>query len=413
MRNFGKVKIFYEIDLRSFLESKLNRALDMIENEQEDYILNVNVDEFIEHISSFAFVEPLCVNYDNVEVSRSEALVPAELFPENYYVKPGKNYKKDIMKFHIPFSGDRDLFRCRPSTYTLWTMDLEISKDEVIIEIINFDDDAMKIKRDFNSTLGNIKNQVMHVIEDIENYNKSISARVSEAFLKQKDKFLKQANVMSSLGVPIRKSKKVSETFSIPTPKLRKPINVSPRPSINEPAGYKPEPTLEESTYFEILKLIHDLGQNFERLPSVYADKYEEHLRDHFLMILEPHFKGSATGETFNKSGKTDILLRHEGKNVFIAECKFWHGKNAFLDTISQLLRYLTWRDSKAAIIIFVQNKELSPVISNVKIVIEEHPNYICTGDDKDETWLNYKFHLNDDKDREVCLAVMLYHTPL
>jgi hypothetical protein len=42
---------------------------------------------------------------------------------------------------------------------------------------------------------------------------------------------------------------------------------------------------------------------------------------------LNGAFKGQATGETFNFQGKTDILIRFEGKNVFIAECKFWKGR--------------------------------------------------------------------------------------
>jgi hypothetical protein len=60
-------------------------------------------------------------------------------------------------------------------------------------------------------------------------------------------------------------------------------------------------------------------------------------------------FKGQATGETFNFQGKTDILIRVEGKNVFIAECKFWKGEKALLATLDQLLSYLSWRDTKAA----------------------------------------------------------------
>jgi hypothetical protein len=95
-------------------------------------------------------------------------------------------------------------------------------------------------------------------------------------------------------------------------------------------------------------------------------------------MVLQPNIEGSATGETFNKSGKTDILLRFNNSNVFIAECKFWHGQKILLDTVSQLLNYLTWRDSKAAIIIFVQNKEISRrVINKAKIYIEDHPNFL------------------------------------
>jgi hypothetical protein len=43
-------------------------------------------------------------------------------------------------------------------------------------------------------------------------------------------------------------------------------------------------------------------------------------------------------GETFNFEGKTDILIRVEALNVFIAECKLWKGEKQFLATIDQLL---------------------------------------------------------------------------
>lgn len=88
------------------------------------------------------------------------------------------------------------------------------------------------------------------------------------------------------------------------------------------------------------------------------------------LLILEPNFEGSATGETFNKTGKTDILLRHEGNQCVIAELKFWHGQKGFLDTITQLLGYLTRRDSKAAVAMFVKNKNFSSVLEIAQLGI-------------------------------------------
>jgi hypothetical protein len=62
-------------------------------------------------------------------------------------------------------------------------------------------------------------------------------------------------------------------------------------------------------------------------------------------------FKAQATGETFNFQGKTDILIRVEAKNVYIAECKFWKGEKTLLATLDQLLSYLSWRDTKAALL--------------------------------------------------------------
>ena len=77
-----------------------------------------------------------------------------------------------------------------------------------------------------------------------------------------------------------------------------------------------------------------------ERSPKAFRDMDEESLRWQFLVPLNSHYEGMATGETFNYTGKTDILIRYEGKNVFIAECKIWRGAEAFVETIDQLLGY-------------------------------------------------------------------------
>ncbi|MFM9616172.1 hypothetical protein ACKI18_46870, partial [Streptomyces niveiscabiei] len=60
-----------------------------------------------------------------------------------------------------------------------------------------------------------------------------------------------------------------------------------------------------------------------ERSPTAFKTMGEEDLRQHFLVQLNGQFDGAATGETFNYEGKTDILLRVAGRNIFIAECKF------------------------------------------------------------------------------------------
>src|SRR5205807_814890 len=80
--------------------------------------------------------------------------------------------------------------------------------------------------------------------------------------------------------------------------------------------------------------------------------------------------------ETFNMSGKTDILIRQNGKNIFIAECKFWEGPTKFTETVNQLLGYLSWRDAKAAILVFNRNKNSSSVVSQIPDLLWSHPNF-------------------------------------
>ena len=104
--------------------------------------------------------------------------------------------------------------------------------------------------------------------------------------------------------------------------------------------------------------------------------------------------------------------MRYEGSNVFVAECKFWSGEANFLTTINQILKYLTWRDSKAAIVLFVKNKDFSSVIETVKESTPKHPNFLNFDGETEETWLSFKVHLEGDKNRKIYLTVLLFHFP-
>ena len=214
-------------------------------------------------------------------------------------------------------------------------MDVEITGKEFCFEIINFSDNANAIVKEKDSNIDGIMKQCSNLKVEINQFNENLEDTIRNAFKLRKDRILANSGILASLGVPIKKIS-APKTFAVPDVNKKKKVIVS-KPDVKQ-IGYTPEPSLDESVYQEILKLVHDVGKEFERLPSLYADKEEEHLRDHFLMMLEPNFEGSATGETFNKKGKTDILLRYQGSNIFIGECKFWRGKKSLLKTIDQLL---------------------------------------------------------------------------
>lgn len=147
-----------------------------------------------------------------------------------------------------------------------------------------------------------------------------------------------------------------------------------------------------------------------ESHPNVTKGMDEETLRDLFLAQIQTSFKSEAAiGEAFNKNGKTDILVKRGDGIVFIAECKFWKGKQALLDAISQLLSYLTWRDTKTALLIFIRGTSMTAAVSGVKENVASHPNYKSKETANGETWFNYRFSMTNDPDREAFLAVQIF----
>jgi hypothetical protein len=96
------------------------------------------------------------------------------------------------------------------------------------------------------------------------------------------------------------------------------------------------------------------------------------------LAHLNGHFEGAATGEAFRRSGKTDIRIEDNTRSAFVAECKVWRGSGEVTKALDQLLSYLTWRDSKAALVIF--NKDVgrfSELPMKLKASMIEHPLFM------------------------------------
>jgi hypothetical protein len=404
--------IFSKGSIETIYNKKYTSLKSAIDGESDDYLLNVNELTYVEHLVSRHLIDPPAIHFDQMTVDSYEDDIPAEYFPFSYNVYKGQAYKQEVIQFFIACTGDINLLYYTPSNIIPMSRggNFHIQNDTIVTEIIKFSNSAEEIKRLLQIEIDGIHRYYSALIKDIEAYNQSLKREITSYFSARKSKILSNKNLLSSLGVPFRNKEKVPATFAIPNPKFKEMIQI--KPEVYE-KGFKPEPRLDNESYQKILKLINDVGKNFERLPSVYKDKGEEDLRDHVLMTLDPNFElGSASGETFNKTGKTDIQLRYDSSVVFIAECKFWSGEKKYLEGIDQLLKYLTWRDTKASIIVFVKQLDFTTILDKISKVTSEHPNYLRFVSKTDENWFNFEFHIIGDKNREVKLAILLFHLP-
>lgn len=182
------------------------------------------------------------------------------------------------------------------------------------------------------------------------------------------------------------------------------------------PLTLAPTPVVEKSVsnehYDHILSVCAQMSEVMERDPAPFAGMEEEHLRTHFLVQLNGHYNGGASGETFNYHGKTDILLRHEGKVAFVAECKFWRGAAAFGETVDQLLGYVSWRDTKTAILVFSRNKDTSAVVAQIPGLLRQHRNYLRSVARDEDAQVRCVLRHRDDAAREVTLTVLVFQVP-
>jgi len=389
--------------------TQIRRQLEQtVQAEKAEYLLNVNEQEYYEHLINRFSIEPIKADFDNIFITAKEINVPASRHPRSHFVvEAGQTYKRQLITYHIPYRGTEDLLTYRPNPYILQTQEVELAGNCICFDIIDFFNDADEIRRKAESIKDFITRQLAYVNNNVQDFNASLSREVKTIITRRRQQLIDQDTVVKNLGVPIKRSTNVPDTFSVPS--VRK--KVIQRPSVKSSAS-EPEPTIDQQIYDDILQTIHDMGKVFERHPNTYRDKDEEALRDHLILQLEPRFEGSTTGETFNKSGKTDILIRHEKKNVFVAECKFWSGESGHLETIDQLLSYLTWRDSKTAIVYFVTRKDFTSVLNKIVACSKKHKCHVRHVGTREESWYSFEFHLPGDLDRKVYVAILAFHLP-
>jgi hypothetical protein len=205
------------------------------------------------------------------------------------------------------------------------------------------------------------------------------------------------------MGIRLKEKEGDARSYIPPTVKQK----VVPQLPPMAPA-VAPEPTLDQKQYETILGLVRGAGRSIEQSSSRTRKLDEESLRDLFLVPLNAHF-GMATGEAFNYQGKTDVLIRHDEGNLFVAEFKIWGGDKRFLATIDQLLSYLSWRDTKTAIVMFNRNTSFTAVLEKMRVLIKRHPRYLSGPVSLDETSDRYVFTLPQDGARKVVISLLAF----
>jgi len=278
------------------------------------------------------------------------------------------------------------------------------SSVQITFQDVHLDD--VKLRQEIEIEVNRLEKHLEWTRSDCAEWNGQIQTLAEENIKKRKERLLAQAEVVSSLGLPMKNGSGTPATFSTPLVRRERPAIL---PAIPEKA-FKPEPALDDKEYDFILNTIDQMAQNIEQSSSTFRKIREEQIRDIILVGLNGHYKGAATGETFNSQGKTDILIRADGRNVFVAECKFWSGRKSLESAINQVLKYLTWRDTKAALILFCKNRNFTRVLSEIAATIPEHSHFKRELRRISDTHVRYLFRQQEDADRDLYLAVQVFN---
>lgn len=406
----SKGLLFCTHDLSQSLRSTADEIRREVESLPPDRLLNTSPDDLKNYLASKYCVGPICLLRDQWYTDHHETQVDVRYDSNRWiddksrpFMVPGER-----VEVRVPFEGDAELFYAQPNTSTSNPPRALIEKNELVLRYDSPVDAPRDVRPMIDRTLADIDQYLGWQRSMIDAHNNGLSVIAEQAIQQRRERLLAQSQRAASLGIPVKRREDAPKTYAIPTAR-KKAIPTLPPASA---APFTPEPAWAMEQYEQALKIMQDMTLVMERSPDAFKTMDEEALRQHFLVQLNGQFEGKAMGETFNMSGKTDILLREGERNVFIAECKFWKGPKAFGEAIDQLLSYATWRDGKTAILVFNRDTETSTVRSGVDASGKAHGNFKRTVNWPHESGFRYVFHANGDTNRELIVTVLVFHVP-
>jgi hypothetical protein len=312
------------------------------------------------------------------------------------------------IKLHLPFDGDAVFFNLSPTQSPVIDNGCEVKNDRLILTVPADMNQIDRFQREKEQLVTRISECLDRMRRDVEAYLRDFPKAAKDKIEWRLDRDSANARFVDQLSsvIQIRRRGDDSATRLV-IPVERKPAPILPPPKISEPL-------IELTAYDDILITIDTMATVFERSPKAFQKMEEEELRAVLLVALNGLYEGGATGETFNAEGKTDILIRHNDRNVFIAECLIWKGEEVLRKKMDeQLFRYATWHDSKLALLIFNRNKGFSAVVGKMIDTVSRHPQMVRrVSSYNHDSGARFIFKRADDAQREFTLTVLAFDVP-
>jgi hypothetical protein len=356
---------------------------------------NVVVKEILEEFSVEA------VSFDFQRISRTE---PREMtsttvnsFGERYSIPA------QTLSIVVPMTGDSELLRRQASCSSVGpTPEACLRGDAVVFSVSGPNLTPEQVKADIERMRKQLTTMIGWANNDVAAWEPNFRHAITTAVNERKKRLDHAASLSTDLDIPLAAAP-LSRQVQVPV--RRKAVRIE-HAVVGSSAS--DEPRLADAIYEDVLRTISGLARAIERLPRTASRFNEQELRDLLLFILNSNYEGAARGEVFNGTGKTDVLLAWHNRNAFIGECKVWRGAKQFRDAIDQLMGYVVWRDTKAALLLFIERGKPTEIIGKADGVIQAHSSFLrAVPSIEPDVRRDYLMTAKDDPQRFIRLALL------
>jgi hypothetical protein len=213
--------LFSEVDLGGLLEAQLGAVNDNVLQidparfeSESDELLSASV-------ASELVVSPLALLEDQISVSSTDAKVDVRFDPRRVVFDRSRPALVDGIEvtYHVPFSGDATLLKCRPNQYTMNPPRAVLGdSNELSFPYDQANRDVAATKTLFQDDLAALKQWLPWVNQQVTEFNASLEARVRGRVQQRRQELTRTRTDLESLGYPVRAEEPVPTVQLVPPP---------------------------------------------------------------------------------------------------------------------------------------------------------------------------------------------------
>ncbi len=241
-------RLFGDCDIQDVLTRRRQALFDMIDSLTDDQLCNTSMENVCRKL-----VREYSLDAPQIDESRIYLTTPSPPPPGRLdlllrslglAVESGSVAKsRTRFIFHVPFTGNPQLFHCRPRMTPHLPLHAAVRDLELAFSYVGLRHDGNLIRMDFDRDLSSLKTSLVSIAQDVEEFNASLLEPVSKRIRARQDGLLHDRQIAESLGRPIRPATDLAVTSEPPTVEpdvAPQPPPVSPDPDAPQPSSDVP-----------------------------------------------------------------------------------------------------------------------------------------------------------------------------
>ena len=284
------VPLFNEYYLDAVLRAQSGKIRGLVSKIPAQRLVESNIEEFVPSLEKELWIEPIQFLEDETNVDQTETKVDVSRdFRRAIFDRSKPSYVEGVrVSYYVPFTGDPQLFKCKPNTFTSNSPYARISGQELVFDYDRADRDVIATKQVFDEDFRNVRQWTGWVVQQVEEFNRSLPGRLRQELNTRQKNLKADQQQIGNLGFKVRP--KATESAS--SNAKAEQTTISSKSSRKQPAKQARQYDValsfagEDRVYVErVATLLRDAGV------QVFYDKFEEvdlwgkNLADHLAQI--------------------------------------------------------------------------------------------------------------------------------